>query len=300
VNSYIDSGVDGCPNTDAACICSTKDFLTTISCCVAGVCDQADQKSTLIYVEQLCITAQVTALPPAGTCPSSTSSSASTSSTSTPGSACSSPLTDCGGTCIDIKNDLSNCGECANVCAVPDGGGVATCAAGECVATFSTSSSRSSSSTMSSSTSYTTSSAKNTATPSPATSSSSGLSTGAKAGIAIGVIGVIFIVLLALFLLLRRRKRQGNGNSRDALPLSYPAIGELPAEKPIHKVEQKEVVPDASKHEVKKSPTVAVQSPVSDGEQVLQPDQNHELDTNPAADKTIERKNLLHWRIPTS
>lgn len=134
VDNLLRGSVFGCNNGDAACICSNKAFLTTISCCIAKVCDQADKNATIIYVEQICYTAQVTSLTPAGTCPSSMSSASasSTSTAQTAASSCPAGWTLCTETCVHTPNDRLNCGACGNVCPVPNGGGVATCAAGIC------------------------------------------------------------------------------------------------------------------------------------------------------------------------
>jgi hypothetical protein len=63
---------------DVACICSNKDFLTNIACCLVGVCDQADQDAATTYAHQICASNGVTNLPPAVSCASSVTSSTAT------------------------------------------------------------------------------------------------------------------------------------------------------------------------------------------------------------------------------
>ncbi|EED15300.1 CFEM domain protein, putative [Talaromyces stipitatus ATCC 10500] len=74
---------------DVKCICSAESFITSVSCCVAKVCDQADQQTTLQFAEQLCAGAGVTNLPSAAGC----SSTASATSTADAASATSSKTT---------------------------------------------------------------------------------------------------------------------------------------------------------------------------------------------------------------
>lgn len=66
------------------CICSDKDWITGISCCVKQKCPAADQQKTIEVAQQVCDTANVK-LPTAAACPgdSSTSAGAGGSSSST-------------------------------------------------------------------------------------------------------------------------------------------------------------------------------------------------------------------------
>jgi hypothetical protein len=49
-----------------------------------------------------------------------------------PGVPCPNGLTNCGGTCVDLKSDPSNCGGCGSACAQPAGGGTAACVSFQC------------------------------------------------------------------------------------------------------------------------------------------------------------------------
>ena len=49
-----------------------------------------------------------------------------------PGVPCPNGLTNCGGTCVDLKSDPGNCGGCAAACAQPAGGGEAACVSFQC------------------------------------------------------------------------------------------------------------------------------------------------------------------------
>lgn len=73
------TNIGGCSNLDIACICSSKNFLSGIACCLEGACDAADQATAVLYAQQICKTANV-AVPNAVTCNSA--SSGLTSSTS--------------------------------------------------------------------------------------------------------------------------------------------------------------------------------------------------------------------------
>ncbi|KAE9381376.1 hypothetical protein N431DRAFT_440241 [Stipitochalara longipes BDJ] len=82
------SSIAGCNGVDVACICANKDFLSNIACCLASVCDEADQEAATTYAHQICASNGVTNLPPAVSCASSvTSSIISTTSGSSPSSA---------------------------------------------------------------------------------------------------------------------------------------------------------------------------------------------------------------------
>ncbi|KAK3361187.1 hypothetical protein B0T24DRAFT_684851 [Lasiosphaeria ovina] len=47
-DQFISNGIGNC-NLDAKCICSDKDFISNISCCVAGACNPADQQSAVAF-----------------------------------------------------------------------------------------------------------------------------------------------------------------------------------------------------------------------------------------------------------
>jgi hypothetical protein len=46
--------VAGCPLANVACICSNSTFISSISCCLAANCDQADQQQAINFADQLC------------------------------------------------------------------------------------------------------------------------------------------------------------------------------------------------------------------------------------------------------
>jgi len=125
-------------------------------------------------------------------------------------------------------------------------------------------------------------------TTSTIAASKNGPSAGAKAGIAIGAIGVILLILLLTFFLLLHRKSKAAGNSEEPLPFegelstkssmhqidgritSYPtldnldeeyevlpSISELPAEKQIYTFQSEELSTPANNHELDAGPPVA-------------------------------------------
>lgn len=72
------STIAGCNGPDVTCICSNKDFLNNIACCLVGVCNQADQDAATLYAHQICAANGVTNLPASVVCSSSATSSTST------------------------------------------------------------------------------------------------------------------------------------------------------------------------------------------------------------------------------
>ncbi|KAI9884727.1 MAG: hypothetical protein M1823_003471 [Watsoniomyces obsoletus] len=77
--------VPGCQGLDIRCICSNRDFLNNISCCIQRSCSAEEQASTIRFASGLCATAGVN-VPTEATCPSG-SASASPSPTTTGASA---------------------------------------------------------------------------------------------------------------------------------------------------------------------------------------------------------------------
>lgn len=219
------STIGGCNSLDIACICSNNDFLSNIACCVARVCDQADQQATISYAQQLCALDGVTNLPTDASCSSSSSSSSSASSAS------------------------------------------------------------SASSTKGTSTSSTVSTTDSAYSPTSSpvvpglSTSKHGLSTGAKAGIAIGAVGVLLIALLIAFLVRRRRHRVSNAPEAQGIGPStprggwlhpYTGVQELPGKKPTHTIARKELATAANDLEL--------ESPKRD-EQPVEVIQSRELPT---------------------
>ncbi|KAI0879296.1 hypothetical protein GGS24DRAFT_440350 [Hypoxylon argillaceum] len=76
--------IGDCARLDAKCICASDSFISGIACCLAGVCDAADQKQAVDYARSFCSTQGVTDLPQSVTCASASgTAAASTSSTTT-------------------------------------------------------------------------------------------------------------------------------------------------------------------------------------------------------------------------
>jgi hypothetical protein len=84
--------IAGCKQGDIACICSNKDFLDGIACCLVDDCDDASQKAAVDFARGLCTGAGVQ-VPNEIICKEggSSSTSAAPSSSTTDGSASSSP-----------------------------------------------------------------------------------------------------------------------------------------------------------------------------------------------------------------
>ncbi|KAG6040715.1 hypothetical protein E4U41_007329 [Claviceps citrina] len=55
VSSYITgTNIAGCPPADIACVCSNKDFLGGISCCLQKDCSKGDIQATIEFAAGLC------------------------------------------------------------------------------------------------------------------------------------------------------------------------------------------------------------------------------------------------------
>lgn len=90
------SQIAGCNSVDITCICSNKNFLSGIACCLVGVCSAADQQAATEYAQTLCKTNGVTNLPSAVSCASSatqSSTAAPSGSTATSGTSTASTST---------------------------------------------------------------------------------------------------------------------------------------------------------------------------------------------------------------
>ncbi|KAH9985006.1 hypothetical protein F4779DRAFT_322384 [Xylariaceae sp. FL0662B] len=74
------SNIGDCAQLDAKCICSDKDFLSDISCCIADVCSADEQAATIAFAVSFCRTQGVTDLPTTVTCASTASNTWGTSS----------------------------------------------------------------------------------------------------------------------------------------------------------------------------------------------------------------------------
>ncbi|KAF9761912.1 hypothetical protein IL306_003632 [Fusarium sp. DS 682] len=89
-------GVAGCGQLDVKCICSNKDFLSGIACCLEDKCDSASKETAVKYAKQICSTAGVNDLPDQVTCNNNTASG-SASGTTTPTSSAGSSQTSAAG-----------------------------------------------------------------------------------------------------------------------------------------------------------------------------------------------------------
>jgi cytoskeletal protein RodZ len=90
------SQIAGCNAVDITCICSNKNFLSGIACCLVGVCSAADQQAATEYAQTLCRTNGVTNLPSAVSCASTatqSSTAAPSGSTATSGTSTTSTST---------------------------------------------------------------------------------------------------------------------------------------------------------------------------------------------------------------
>ncbi|KAI5466011.1 hypothetical protein BGZ63DRAFT_375080 [Mariannaea sp. PMI_226] len=74
-------GIAGCGQLDIKCICSNKDFLSGIACCLKDKCDASGQEAAVKYAKQICSSAGVT-VPDQVTCNQDTSSESASASAS--------------------------------------------------------------------------------------------------------------------------------------------------------------------------------------------------------------------------
>jgi len=72
------SSIPASCNLDVKCICTAQAFITSITCCVAGACDTADQQTTQQFAAALCGGVGVTNLPSAASCAATSSGPAAT------------------------------------------------------------------------------------------------------------------------------------------------------------------------------------------------------------------------------
>ncbi|KAI1845322.1 hypothetical protein JX265_005479 [Neoarthrinium moseri] len=74
------SNIGGCPQIDAKCICSQQTFLSDIACCLASVCNAADQQAAVDFAIKFCST-QGVQVPTAVSCSTTATSTATGSGT---------------------------------------------------------------------------------------------------------------------------------------------------------------------------------------------------------------------------
>ncbi|TQV90545.1 Extracellular membrane protein, 8-cysteine region, CFEM [Cordyceps javanica] len=92
------SSIAGCSLIDYKCVCSNKDFLNEIACCLAPVCDDKGKSDTIALANKLCKAFDVD-LPTAVTCnTAATATPTSTGSSGSSGSASATSSSDAGKT----------------------------------------------------------------------------------------------------------------------------------------------------------------------------------------------------------
>ncbi|KAI9779887.1 MAG: hypothetical protein M1816_003312 [Peltula sp. TS41687] len=74
--------VPGCQSFDIRCICSNRDWLQGVACCLAKACSSEEQANAVKFAGSFCATAGVT-VPNQVTCPSAAAGSSSAASQST-------------------------------------------------------------------------------------------------------------------------------------------------------------------------------------------------------------------------
>ncbi|KAG5664111.1 hypothetical protein KAF25_006696 [Fusarium avenaceum] len=80
-------GVAGCGQLDIKCICSNKDFLSGIACCLEEKCDAEGRDTAVKYAKQICSSSGVTDLPDEVKCDKSAASGTATDKTTPTSSA---------------------------------------------------------------------------------------------------------------------------------------------------------------------------------------------------------------------
>ncbi|KAL2139704.1 hypothetical protein VTI28DRAFT_4837 [Corynascus sepedonium] len=78
-SSFLSGGIGDC-GRDVKCICSNKEFIDEIACCLAGDCSASDQDKAVSVALNLCKGAGVTDLPSSVTCATASTSAASSTS----------------------------------------------------------------------------------------------------------------------------------------------------------------------------------------------------------------------------
>ncbi|KAK3900270.1 hypothetical protein C8A05DRAFT_36107 [Staphylotrichum tortipilum] len=80
-DKFLRGGIGNC-GSDPACICANKDFLGSIACCLAGVCDGPSQTQAVGFAANLCKGFGVTDLPTAVACSTASNTGAATTGSS--------------------------------------------------------------------------------------------------------------------------------------------------------------------------------------------------------------------------
>ncbi|KAF2769265.1 hypothetical protein EJ03DRAFT_97777 [Teratosphaeria nubilosa] len=71
-----------CNQLDVKCICSSKNLIADLACCVSKTCDATDQQSTITFANALCQGQGVNDLPQTATCASTSATASSPAATS--------------------------------------------------------------------------------------------------------------------------------------------------------------------------------------------------------------------------
>ncbi|KAK4158084.1 hypothetical protein C8A00DRAFT_28982 [Chaetomidium leptoderma] len=113
-DGFLSGGIGNCGN-DPTCICSNKDFLSSISCCLVDACDAPAQSEAMVFASRLCRGFSVTDLPTAVVCASTTGAAATTTSAGSAttkatgaGSTSSPAPTSTGAAATESANDSTN------------------------------------------------------------------------------------------------------------------------------------------------------------------------------------------------
>ncbi|OCL13334.1 hypothetical protein AOQ84DRAFT_352052 [Glonium stellatum] len=91
--SCVGSNFGSCQTLDIKCICSNKDLISSLSCCVSKSCSADDTQKTITFASQLCSTYGIT-VPTIASCPATASATgASAASAASGASSASAALT---------------------------------------------------------------------------------------------------------------------------------------------------------------------------------------------------------------
>ncbi|KAJ4300544.1 hypothetical protein N0V88_003222 [Collariella sp. IMI 366227] len=88
---YLINGIGDCSGGDVKCICSDKDFLGGIACCLADGCSETDKNTAIDFALNLCKGVGVTDLPTQVLCNTAAPSTSVVSTAPTSGSAGTAP-----------------------------------------------------------------------------------------------------------------------------------------------------------------------------------------------------------------
>ncbi|OCK98732.1 uncharacterized protein K441DRAFT_654025 [Cenococcum geophilum 1.58] len=89
--SCVGSNFGSCQTLDIKCICSNKDLISNLSCCVSQACSADDTQKTITFASQLCSTYGIT-VPTIASCPATVSATGTSAASASGASAVSSAL----------------------------------------------------------------------------------------------------------------------------------------------------------------------------------------------------------------